>query len=176
MLSRESIAGLIQGHPPLIRGFRSLTGQLQPNGFDLTVAEVHRLLTPGSMGRDPDQREVSALEPLEFDPQGWLDLPSGHFLITFQEEVALPRSLMALAYPRSSLLRSGVSIHTGVGDAGYRGRLQALMVVHHPQGYRLQQGARVAQLVFFPLDRPTEQGYTGAYLNENLNENLPADG
>ena len=28
----------------------------------------------------------------------------------------------------------------------------------------------------FPLYSPTALGYTGAYLNENLNENLPADG
>ena len=172
MLSRESIAGLIAGSPPLLGGYRSAADQLQPNGFDLTVAEIHRLLTPGSMGRDPDRREVSSLEPLDFDDEAWVHLPAGHFLITFQEEVALPRSLMALIYPRSSLLRSGVSIHTGVGDAGYRGRPQALMVVHHPAGYHLQQGARVAQLVFFPLDCPTEEGYSGAYLNENL----PTDG
>ena len=168
MLSRESIASLIAGSPPLLGGYRSAADQLQANGFDLTVAEIHRLLTPGSMGRDTDRREVSSLEPLDFDDEAWLHLPTGHYLITFQEEVALPRSLMALIYPRSSLLRSGVSIHAGVGDAGYCGRPQALMVVHHPAGYHLQQGARVAQLVFFPLDCPTEEGYSGAYLNENL--------
>ena len=142
--------------------------QLQPNGFDLTVGEIYRLVTPGHMGRDANDRTVSELEILEFPTDGWLDLIPGPYLVTFAEEVSLPLSLMALCLPRSSLIRSGVSMGTGVGDAGYRGRFQALLVVHHPAGYRLQRGARVAQLVFCPLDTPTEQGYAGAYLNENL--------
>ena len=168
MLSRQSIVRLLDQSPPLLRGYRSLDEQLQPNGFDLTVGEVYRLATPGRMGRDPDDRAVSELELLEFSPEGWLDLPAGPYLVTFSEEVALPLSLMAFCVPRSSIVRSGVSIGTGVGDAGYRGRFQALLVVHHPAGYRLQRRARVAQLVFCPLDAPADQGYAGVYLNENL--------
>ncbi len=168
MLSRQSIARLVQDSRPLLRGYSSMEEQLQPNGFDLTVGEIYRLATPGSMGRDASDRAVSELEIMEFPTDGWLDLLPGPYLVTFSEEVSLPLSLMAICFPRSSLIRSGVSIGTGVGDAGYRGRFQALLVVHHPAGYRLQRGARVAQLVFCPLDTPTEQGYAGAYLNENL--------
>ena len=168
MLSRQSIARLLQDSSPLLRGYSSMEDQLQPNGFDLTVGEIYHLATPGHMGRDANDRAVSELEIMEFPTDGWLDLLPGPYLVTFAEEVSLPLSLMALCLPRSSLIRSGVSIGTGVGDAGYRGRFQALLVVHHPAGYRLQRGARVAQLVFFPLDTPADQGYAGAYLNENL--------
>lgn len=176
MLSRQSIARLVQDSRPLVRGYSSMEEQLQPNGFDLTVGEIYRLATPGHMGLDANDRAVSELELLEFPTDGWLDLLPGPYLVTFSEEVNLPLSLMALCFPRSSLIRSGVSIEAGVGDAGYRGRFQALLVVHHPAGYRLQRGARVAQLVFLPLDTPADQGYAGAYLNENLiNENLPAE-
>lgn len=56
-------------------------------------------------------------------------------------------------------------------------------VVHHVDG----EGNQVIVVVvdvhwgqsdepLFPLYSPTALGYTGAYLNENLNENLPADG
>ena len=168
MLSRQSIARLLQDSNPLLRRYSSMEEQLQPNGFDLTVGEIYRLATPGRMGQDAHDRAVSELDLLEFSPDGWLDLLPGPYLVTFSEEVNLPLSLMALCFPRSSLIRSGVSIGTGVGDAGYRGRFQALLVVHHPAGYRLQRGARVAQLVFFPLDTPADQGYAGTYLNENL--------
>ena len=57
---------------------------------------------------------------------------------------------------------------TGVWDAGYSGRSQALMVVHNPHGFRVQKGARLVQLVFFPLDDPTGPGYQGRYQGENL--------
>jgi dUTP pyrophosphatase len=89
-------------------------------------------------------------------------------LITLNEVVALPLDIMALGRPRSSLLRSGVSIHTAVWDAGYQGRSQALLVVHHPEGYRVRKGARLLQLVFWRLAMPVDQGYQGTYQRENL--------
>ena len=167
-LGRESISQMILGMPPLLEGFLSLSDQLQPNGFDLTLRDVGRFGSAGSMGMEAEQRELSALEPLDFDPDGWLQLAPGPYLITFNEIVNLPLDLLALGWPRSSLLRSGVSIHTGVGDAGYRGRPQALLTVHTPLGYRVQQGARLLQLVFFQLDRPVAEGYQGRFLGENV--------
>jgi dUTP pyrophosphatase len=75
---------------------------------------------------------------------------------------------MALGRPRSSLLRCGVSLHTAVWDAGYRGRSQALLVVFNELGYRVQRGARLMQLVFFRLAGPVAEGYQGRFLRENL--------
>jgi len=74
---------------------------------------------------------------------------------------------MALARPRSSLLRCGVTVDTAVWDAGYSGRSQSLMVVYNPLGFRLQRNARIVQLVFLRLTRETE-GYRGAYQGENI--------
>ena len=168
LLGRDSIAQLLRGIPPLVEEFLCLEDQLQPHGFDLTLGSVSRLETPGIMGREAAQREVSRLEPVTFDDQGWVELGPGQYLITFSEIVSLPVGLAALGRPRSSLLRSGVSIHTGVWDAGYSGRSQSLMVVHNPGGFRVQQGARVVQLVFFRLEGDPTEGYRGRYQGENL--------
>lgn len=168
VLGRDSIARLIGGTPPLIEGFPSLSDQLQPNGFDLSLRSISELVTPGGMGRNPAQREISDTRQLDYDEDGWRQLPPGSYLITLNEIIALPLDVMALGRPRSSLLRSGVSIHTAVWDAGYQGRSQALLVVHHPEGYRVQQDARLLQLVFWRLARPVEQGYQGIYQMENL--------
>ena len=168
LLDRASIAILVREPCPLIEGFLSLEDQLQPNGFDMTLREVGRLVSPGSIGASVNERELSATEIMEFDCEGWLRLEPGSYLISFNEVVNLPLDLMALGRPRSSLLRSGVSIHTAVWDAGYRGRSQALLVVHHSGGYRLQRGARLMQLVFFRLAQPVSQGYQGRYQGENL--------
>jgi dUTP pyrophosphatase len=81
--------------------------------------------------------------------------------------VNLPENIMALATPRSSLLRCGVTMNTAVWDAGYCGRSESLMVVYHPQGFQLQKNARVIQLVFFRLTDHT-QGYQGIYQKENI--------
>lgn len=167
-LDKDSIATLIQGQPPLIREFVSLETQLQPNGFDITLREVGGMSSAGRIGASPGDRSLSATEPLGFNQDNWLHLAPGCYLITFNEVLNLPLDVMALGRPRSSLLRSGVSVHTAVWDAGYRGRSQALLVVHNPMGYHLQQGARVVQLVFFCLPQDAGPGYQGRFQGENL--------
>ena len=167
-LSREEVARLINGSDPLIEGYVCLGAQLQPNGFDLSVREVATFVGAGQMGAANADRVLSATELLEFDKGGWLDLSPGPYLVSFNEVVNLPNDLMALGRPRSSLLRSGVSLHTAVWDAGYRGRSQSLLTVHHPDGFRLQRDARLAQLVFFRLATPPGQGYQGRYQGEGL--------
>lgn len=170
-LSRATIALLIAGDPPLLEQCPDTHGQLQPNGFDVSVRSVSAYdadSIPGSIGVLDGDRVLPENLELAFDSGGWLRLEPGAYLITFNEIINLPRNLMALARPRSSLLRSGVAIHTAVWDAGYSGRSQALLTVHHPAGFRIQRNARIAQLVFFPLDSGDPQGYTGRYRNENL--------
>ena len=167
-LNREEIARLTTGNPPLIENYVDMEAQLQPNGFDLSVGEVARFATPGQLGGYDADRVLSDTEPMPFDGEGWLPLGAGPYLITFNEVVNLPRDLMALGRPRSSLLRSGVALHTAVWDAGYRGRSQSLLTVHHPKGFRLQRNSRLAQLVFFRLATAPTEGYRGRYLGEGL--------
>lgn len=167
-LDKGSLVLLFQTKPSLVERYLSLEQQLQPNGFDLTLNSVSRLSGPGSMGAAPDDRELSRTEPLEFATGGWLGLAPGPYLIDFNEIVNLPLDVMALGRPRSSLLRSGVAIHTAVWDAGYRGRSQALMVVHQPGGYRVQKDARLLQLVFYRLAQPVSEGYQGRFQGENI--------
>ncbi len=167
-MNREEIALLITGDSPLIENYTALEAQLQPNGFDLSVGQVARFATPGQIGGSDADRVLSDTEPVPFDAEGWLSLEPGAYLVTFNEVVNLPPDLMALGRPRSSLLRSGVALHTAVWDAGYRGRSQSLLTVQHPDGFRLQRNARVAQLVFYRLATPPEQGYLGRYQGEGL--------
>ena len=170
-LSRAAIADLIAGDPPLLEECLDINEQLQPNGFDVSLRSVSAFnadSAPGSIGVCDGHRVLPENSELAFDSDGWLRLEPGPYLITFNEIVNLPRRIMALARPRSSLLRSGVVIHTAVWDAGYSGRSQALLVVHHPAGFRIRHDARVAQLVFFPLDAADTRGYSGRYQGENL--------
>lgn len=168
VLSNQAIYDLVCSIPPLIDSYLSLNDQLQPNGFDLTLNNIQTIVAGGTIGADSTDRVIPSAELLSFDDSDWLDLPEGSFLITFNEVVALPMNLMALGRPRSSLLRSGVTIHTAVWDAGYTGRSQALLAIHNPNGYRVQRNARLMQLIFINLDQPTAQGYQGKYQWENL--------
>ncbi|HUV55703.1 MAG TPA: deoxyuridine 5'-triphosphate nucleotidohydrolase [Dehalococcoidales bacterium] len=167
ILSKQDIYRLLRHEPPLIEGLVNIEEQVQPNGIDLTLRELALLQSAGKIGVNNSQRVVSDLTPLVFDGLGFIDLVPGVYIITYNEIVHLPNNIMALARPRSSLLRCGVTVNTAAWDAGYSGRSQSLMVVYNPQGFRLQRNARIIQLIFFKLTGKT-QGYQGVYQGENL--------
>jgi dUTP pyrophosphatase len=167
ILSRQDIQRLVQQPTPLVEGCINLEKQVQPNGIDLTLREVALPQSSGRIAVEDSQRLVSDLAPLVFDGMDFIDLIPGVYVITYNEVVHLPTNIMALATPRSSLLRCGVTVNTAVWDAGYSGRSQSLMVVYNPQGFRLQRNARIVQLVFLRLTEETE-GYHGAYQEENI--------
>jgi dUTP pyrophosphatase len=167
VLTRDDLLRMLRAKPPLVEGYLNLQEQLQPNGFDLTLQNVANFQTAGLIAVSNAQRKISQIEPLEFDSAGGIFLKPGPYLITFNEIVHLPRNVMALGAPRSSLLRCGVTVHMAVWDAGYSGRSQSLLVVFNDQGFRLEKDARVAQLVFQQMASATP-GYNGIYQGENL--------
>jgi dUTP pyrophosphatase len=142
-------------------------GLFQPNGVDLSLDSVWRLLGPGALGRSNAERHLPERQPLEFDADGWLHLPTGGYGIRYAEVVQLPDDCGGLCFPRSSLLRMGLYVPTAVWDAGYAGRGEGWLEVSNPHGVRLQQGARIVQLVVFRLSEAASGGYAGTYQHEN---------
>ncbi|MGI8477414.1 MAG: deoxyuridine 5'-triphosphate nucleotidohydrolase [Thermomicrobiales bacterium] len=168
VLSKEMLRRRIASPTPLITDWEDLDFQLQPNGFDIRVAEISRHLGIGVVGRSNADRAVPGIEPLAADGDGFLTLAPGCYHIIYHEVVHLPADLMAFGRPRSSLNRCGSTIHTAVWDAGYEGRSTSLLAVLNPAGFRIQLGSRVTQLVFVSLASPTSDLYRGAYHGENI--------
>jgi dUTP pyrophosphatase len=167
VLSGNDIRRLIKQQPPLIEGWVNLDEQVQPNGFELTLRDVSRYLSAGQIALTNQDRRLSNISPLAFDDNGFIMLTAGAYLITYNEIVNLPKNIMALGRPRSSLYRCGVGVGMAVWDAGYHGRSQSMLTVYNPQGFRVQQNARVAQLVFLEMTNDSE-GYKGIYQGENM--------
>jgi len=167
VLSEHDIRRLIKQHPPLVEGWVNLDEQVQANGFDLTLRDISVMQSGGQIAAANSGRALADLAPLPFDALGFSGLPAGIYMVTYNEIVHLPKNIMALGRPRSSLLRCGVSVGTAVWDAGYEGRSQSLLIVHNPRGFRVQQNARITQLVFMELTGESK-GYQGVYQNENI--------
>jgi dUTP pyrophosphatase len=167
-LTREDIIKLMHTKPPLVADMPGRDNQIQPNGVDLTIKDISMFSSVGTISLDNKDRVLSSVSNLVFDGLDRLDLLPGCYLVTCNEIVNLPRNVMALAYPRSSLIRCGVSVHTAIWDAGYSGRSQSLMVVYNPQGLRIYKNARFIQLVFFYLSKDVEEGYKGIFQGENI--------
>ena len=162
MLNKRQIEHLIRDGA--VQGAEDANIQIQPAGFDLSVATVSTFKNSGRIDFNNLERELPSLAPVQkFDDNYWF-LPQGSYFITFKELTTIPLNVVVLARPRSSLLRSGVTIDTGVWDPGYSGRAGSLLIVTNPHGLYLREGARVIQLIFFPLEKTTS--YKGIYQDE----------
>jgi dUTP pyrophosphatase len=168
MLSHDELISLINEKPPLVEKMIDPDIQVQPNGIELTLQRVEFHEGSGSIAFDNSQRRLPQTKNLDFDDDGWLHLPKGSYKIVFNEIVNIPKNIAAIAKPRSSLLRCGVTVETAVWDAGYSGRSESLLVVYNEKGFRVKKDARVLQLLFFRLGENVRKGYSGVYQNENV--------
>lgn len=172
VLSGAEIRRLVTSDRPLVRHLRDLEEQIQPNGIDLTIDSIWQLAGHGCLGQRDELRVLPAYTEVRPAGEGVYALSPSSYIVRLREIVDLPTDLMAFGRPRSSVLRCGVSIHTGVWDAGYMGRSETLMVVQNQAGFRVQRGTRILQLVFCRLNEQTV-AYDGVYQREKL---PPSDG
>ena len=141
--------------------------QIQPNGVDLTLDVVFDQLEPGRITADEKEigdRVARPLEQLDRKAPDTYYLPEGAYIARYRERIEIPEGHVGFVYPRSSLMRNSCMLNTAVWDAGYEGRGEGLLQVHHD--IELERGARIAQLVFAEADH--EETYDGSYQGENL--------
>ncbi len=162
ILSKNEINELMKLDPPLVEDMIDPDTQIQVNGCELTVDRIFAFAGAGAIAFGNSERVLSEYTELAFDDDGWIDLPAGSYKIVSREIVHIPKDAIAIARPRSSLLRCAVSVETAVWDAGYEGKSECLLIVFNEAGFRLKRGARVVQLLFMGLASETE-GYAGVY-------------
>lgn len=165
VLSKERLTEMLSQRPALVEEMVVPELQIQENGIELTVKELWSWQEKGSIGLENRDRQLSKCTKLEFEETGWIGLSPGSYKVVYNEVVNLPKDVVALGRPRSSLLRCGATVVSAVWDAGYSGRGEGLLVVFNPNGLRLRKNARVMQLLFLQLDQPVETGYQGLYQN-----------
>lgn len=166
ILNKQKLREAVQDG--LVQEYIDLETQVQPNGFDMTAAEIHRYKGKGKLDFSNSEREIPETEKVEpekknpDDEYGWWDLKPGVYKVVMNEKVDIPNHVTALAFPRSSLLRMGCTIENAVWDSGYTGTGSFMLEVHNSRGVEIKQNARVNQLVFFEMEE-TEEGYSGIY-------------
>ena len=149
----------------IVSGFKNITGQVQPAGVDLTLDEVEVFSSPFVL--DNEKTELAEVKELSHS-EGKYNLKPGAYKITYSELVSIPTDAIGLVFPRSSLLRSGLTVCTAVWDPGYRGRGSGLLLVFNPFGAFLQKGCRIAQLIVIRTAKKPDFTYKGQYQNERI--------
>jgi len=140
--------------------------QFQPAGVDVTLNKILKFSTAGHIDFDNKERKISETETIEFENE-WITLPPGSYKVVFNEHVKIPQDAAALCLPRSSLLRSGITLECAVWDPGYEGRSEALLIISNPNGAKLKKNAKIGQMVFIKLSEAAKDSYKGVYQGEN---------
>lgn len=142
--------------------------QLQAHSVDLRLGFTFML--PKQYTITQHGREALRIDPLKNHGPEYFDvieleqgqyfelLPGEHVLVSSLENVKVPKDLMAILYPRSSVNRKGLSVDlTGIIDSGYEGVLT--MPVRNntaSQIIRLYPGERFCQIVFEKLSHEVD--------------------
>ncbi len=171
VLTKYEIKELIEKEQ-MITNFIDLDKQLNDHGFDVTVDKVFKFSTYAVIDFDNILRRLPRYKEIKFNKikiEGkevevvWLD--EGYYLVEINEILKLPKNVCAIVLPRSTLIKSGIHLCSGLWDAGYEGKGKLMLIV----GNRciITKNARIGQMVFFKLTREVE-GYKGIYQKEGL--------
>ena len=116
-----------------------------PHGADLPLPDYQSLQAAGIdlLAATPSDQPVVIL------PGERASIPTGI-------AIALPPGTEAQVRPRSGLARQyGVTVLNAPGtiDADYRGEIQVILINHGSEPFRVERGARIAQLVIAHVAR-----------------------
>ncbi|MGC9517048.1 MAG: dCTP deaminase [Methanomicrobiales archaeon] len=145
------------GEKELIKLFPDFKGLIEPSGIDLPLDKVYIQKGPGSL--IDNQKNLPELEEIE-GPLFKLK-PKTSYLVTIDRKIKIPKGFSMLYLPRSTLLRSFISIHTAVGDPGFYGTLNFMLYNYGNFDYTIKKGERIAQGVVFNVTGSGE--YNGSY-------------
>ena len=138
--------------------------QIQPNGVDLRLETVFEPRERGRIGRDGKEIGARAPVPPTGEDPATFELEPGAYIVRYIERIRIPEDHVGFVLPRSSLLRNGSMLDTAVWDAGYDGRGEGLLEVHHP--IAIEREARIAQLVL--AGAAASGTYDGTYQGEGV--------
>lgn len=176
IIGREKLRELIEKEG-LIRNYIDIEKQLTENGFDLTVEHIFRFKGKGQVDFSNKERilpETEEISPEKGDGEefGWWNLEKGIYKFRTNEIIKLPLNLVAIAFPRTTLLRSGVSTLNGVWDSGFEGKSEGLLMVENEYGIRIKENARIIQIIFME-STGSSKDYRGIYKNLGVINSMP---
>lgn len=130
-------------------------------GYDLTLKEVKQINGGIVMAHKTTLDEYTQIMPIK-NTNGQLiyKLEPGTYSITFEQGVKLPTNRTAFIRHRSSILRCGGIITSGVYDPGFEvDEMGGILIATKP--IIIEKGARVAQIIMF--ENAITEAYNGQW-------------
>ncbi|MBE6495206.1 MAG: deoxyuridine 5'-triphosphate nucleotidohydrolase [Methanobrevibacter thaueri] len=145
------------GEEELVKLFPDFADLVQPSGIDLELDKIYVQKSGGSL----IDNEKTLPEIEELPGEVYTLKPHTAYLASIKRKVKIPKGYTMLYLPRSTLLRSFISVQTAVGDPGFYGTLMFMIYNHGEFDYKIKSGDRIAQAVVYPVKGSGE--YNGSY-------------
>lgn len=134
-------------------------GDSQPNAVDLRLDKVFKIL-PNTFEITNEYKKHRGSEEILPDEEGFFNLEVGSYEVTFNNDVSIFEGECGWTVIRSTLLRNGCTLFSGIFDAGFFGKIGSVLHVNVGP-LKIKKDTRVAQFVLF--DAETLHLYNGSY-------------
>jgi dCTP deaminase len=150
-------------------------------GIDIRVGEVYILKGEGFLGKtDRKSPDIEKIADMAKGDKEVVIKPHDYVLVKTIEKVNLPgekvsidggepRYLMADVHPRSTLQRCGLYLMATKTDPGYTGELTFALTNLSNVPFRLELGARIANIVFHQVVGEIFRAYEGQWKGGRVN-------
>lgn len=145
-----------------VKNLKDHAKQVQPNAIDWTVDKICRFTNntiPFVISES--EKQMRSMQELEVGADGYWHLaPNSAYDISSDMFVTIPATHAALLLPRSTFVRNGCWLASGIFDSGYEGSVAG--VLHTGDAPVLvAPGTRIAQIMF--IESNSAKMYDGGY-------------
>jgi deoxycytidine triphosphate deaminase len=132
---------------------------IQPNACDLRLDKVF-MIRNGEFSITNESKVHLEQDEILPDGDDFFVLSPGYYAVEYENKITVDESEAGFVIARSTLIRNGVYITTGLYDSGYRGKMISGM--HITTGtMRVKRGTRIAQYLCFEAESLNQ--YDGDY-------------
>ncbi|MFX1504756.1 MAG: hypothetical protein ACFFDC_01460 [Promethearchaeota archaeon] len=136
-------------------------GDAQPNGIDISIGRLFQLSGIVKLISKKEDRHYPKL--LELKPlNDFWHLDPGSYLIEVAEEITIPNNAIGYVAPRSTLLRMGATVFSGIWDKGFKGvgDNHGRILLQASLPFQIHKSVPIAQMIFISAvdDKTVYQG------------------
>lgn len=132
--------------------------QIQPNAVDLRLDRVW--LVHSRFKLSDDEKQPADKVEYTANNEGWFLLAKGCYEFQFKGIVKIGDGEAGWIIPRSTLVRNGIFLQSGLYDTGYHGSIGAGAIVM-TSSFQVQRGTRLGQLLISTAE--SVHKYDGSY-------------
>lgn len=147
-----------------VKNLKDGAKQLQPNAIDFTVDSIQMIgnhVTYNQCVIGESTKQMSDQVLIEPDEEGFYKLiPNKAYDISSDMYVEVPEGKAAILVLRSTFVRNGMTLASGLYDSGFKGNIGAVLHTNSCQP-KVEKGVRIGQIIF--IDSASVGVYAGGY-------------